>query len=164
MPPDQSSRYTLKVMPCLTPYSIGRADVVEVLLVRLLQLLAAMMQRALRQQVDDARADRRRPVDGSVAVDEAENLDAIGRALWTRRNRRSSCTARRSPSLTRAEATSMRSTLTVSSRRCAMVRFSSGIIEMPSACSPSRSVVSMTSIRRAFPLLIYSRESIALSL
>ena len=72
-------------------------------------------------------------------------------------------TARRSPSLTRADATSMRSTLTVSSRRCAIVRFSSGIIEMPSACSPSRSVVSMISIRRVFPLLIYSRESIALT-
>ena len=57
------------------------ADVVEVLLVRLLQLLAAVMQRALRQQVDDARADRFRPVDRSIAVDEPENLDAIGPAL-----------------------------------------------------------------------------------
>ena len=57
------------------------ANVVEVLLVRLPQLLAAMVQRALRQQVDDARADRRRPVDRLIAVDKAEDLDAIGPAL-----------------------------------------------------------------------------------
>jgi hypothetical protein len=57
------------------------ANVVEVLLVRLPQLLAAMMQRALRQKVDDARAHRFRPIDGSIAVDEPQNLDAIGPAL-----------------------------------------------------------------------------------
>ena len=57
------------------------ANVVDVLLVRLPQLLAAMMQRPLRQQVDDTRANGLRPVDGSIAVDEPQNLDAIGPAL-----------------------------------------------------------------------------------
>ena len=48
------------------------------LFVRLLQLLAAVMQRTFGEQVDDARTHRLRPVDGPVGVDEAENLDAIG--------------------------------------------------------------------------------------
>src|SRR5438477_6944159 len=69
-------------------------------------------------------------------------------------------TARSSPSLTRAEATSIRSTFTASSSRRAMVRFSSGIIEMPSACSPSRSVVSMISIRRILALPMAKKHSI----
>ena len=67
--------------PVLHAVVDGLPDIVEMLLVRLLQLLAAMMQRALRQQVDDARADRLRPVDRAVDVDEPEDLDAIGHAL-----------------------------------------------------------------------------------
>ena len=57
------------------------ADVVEVLRVRLLQLLAAVMQRALCQQINHARADGGGPVDRAVHVDEAENLHAIGHPL-----------------------------------------------------------------------------------
>ena len=67
----------------------GLADVVEVLLVGFLQLLAAVMERSLRQQVDDADPHRFRPVDRSVRVDESENFDAIGRALRTRCSRQS---------------------------------------------------------------------------
>ena len=133
----------------------GLTDVVEMLIVRLLQLLAAMMQRAFGQQVDDARADRLGPVDRPVPVDEAQNLDSIDEALRVGvvdDGLHGAALA----FADRADATSMRSTLTDSSRRCAMVRFSSGIIEMPSACSPSRSVVSITSIRRGFPLPIYT--------
>ena len=81
MPPDQSSRYTLNVMPFFAPYSIVLRMSSRCCSCVFLQLLAAMMQRALRQQVDDARAHRRRPVDGSIAVDEPQNLDAIGPAL-----------------------------------------------------------------------------------
>ena len=68
-------------MPFFTPYSTVLPDVVEVLLVRFPELLAAVMQRALGQEVDDARADRRRPVDRPVSVDESENLDAIAEPL-----------------------------------------------------------------------------------
>ena len=51
-------------------------------------------------------------------------------------------TASSSPAETRAEATSMRSTRTASSRTLAMLSFSSGEKETPWVCSPSRSVVS----------------------
>ena len=57
------------------------ANVVDVLRVRLPQLLAAMVQRALRQQVDDPRPDRLRPVDRLIAVDKPQDLDSIGPAL-----------------------------------------------------------------------------------
>src|SRR6185503_15832109 len=57
------------------------ADVVEMLLVRLLQLLAAVMQRAFRQKIDHASAHRFRPVHRSVAIDESENFDAARKAL-----------------------------------------------------------------------------------
>ena len=67
-------------------------------------------------------------------------------------------TARFSPSDTRAEATSMRSTLSSCRSRRAMSSFSWGMNDTPLVCSPSRSVVSMISIfrRSGLPMLQFS--------
>src|SRR5438093_1011346 len=61
----------------LRPVLEGPANVVQMLLVRLFQLLAAMVQRAFGQQVDDAHADGLGPVDRLVQIDEPQDFHAV---------------------------------------------------------------------------------------
>ena len=70
--------------------------------------------------------------------------------LWRSAHWQMSVTACFSPSLTRAEATSMRSTFTSRSSFFAICSFSCGTNDTPLVCSPSRRVVSMISIFSEF--------------
>ena len=73
------------------------------------------------------------------------NTSTLSMSPLSSAHRQMDSTALRSPSLTRADATSMRSTPT-SSRSCrAMVSFSLALKLTPAVCSPSRSVVSRIS-------------------
>ena len=80
--------------------------------------------------------------------------------LWSRLRRASQSqiifTASNSPSDTRAEATSTRSTFKSSNSKRAIISFSWGTKDTPLVCSPSRSVVSMISIfTPSFPILLF---------